>query len=78
MTEDRFSDPAAFMVNLLEILGRNKVSQARIAREAGMDRHRINHYVKGRRVPTIESMLRLDDALLRILHQRAGIRRRVR
>jgi hypothetical protein len=43
-----------------------------------MDRHRINHYIHGRRRPTIETMLKLDDALLRILHQRAGIRRRVR
>ena len=78
MTEDRFADPQAFMTNLLEILGKNRISQARIAREAGMDRHRVNHYVKARHTPTIESMLRLDDALLRILHQRAGIRRRVR
>lgn len=78
MTEDRFADPAAFMTNLAEILAKNKISQARIAREAGMDRHRVNHYVKRRTKPTIESMLRLDDALLRILHQRAGIRRRVR
>lgn len=75
---DRFAEPEVFMSGLLEILGKNKISQARIAREAGMDRHRVNHYVKGRRVPTIESMLRLDDALVRILHQRAGIRRRVR
>ena len=69
-------DATSFMSQLGVILGENRISQARLAREAGMDRHRINHYLRGRRVPGLRTMLRLDSALLRILHQRATIRRR--
>jgi transcriptional regulator with XRE-family HTH domain len=70
-------NPEAFCAELLILLRANKISQARLAREAGMDRHRINHYLRGRREPEHRTMLRLDDALLRILHQRTRIRRRV-
>ena len=77
MRDDRFSDPPAFTAELRVILMTNRISQARLAREAGMDRHRVNHYLRGRRTPELATMLRLDDALLRILHQRTRIRRRV-
>ncbi len=73
---DRFADALAFMAELKVILLSNRISQARLAREAGMDRHRINHYLRGRHSPKLETMLRLDNALLRILHQRSKIRRR--
>lgn len=76
MSSDRFSDPEAFMAEVVVILAKNKISQARLAREASMDRHRVNHYLRGRRNPELTTMLRLDDALLRILHQRSRIRRR--
>jgi transcriptional regulator with XRE-family HTH domain len=75
---DRFADPEAFCAELKVILIKDRISQARLAREAGMDRHRINHYLRGRRNPELATMLRLDDALLRVLHQRTKIRRRVR
>jgi transcriptional regulator with XRE-family HTH domain len=74
---DRFENPEAFCAELLILLKTNKISQAHLAREAGMDRHRINHYLRGRRDPELTTMLRLDDALLRILHRRTRIHRRV-
>ncbi len=66
-------DPQRYVTTLRKLLEKHGISQARLARAAGMDRSQVNHYIHARRLPTRETMERLDQAFLGVLHQRAQI-----
>lgn len=74
--DDRFSDPGQFVVTLRDLLEQNNVKQYQLAREAGMERQRVGKYLRSTRRPSLESMLRLDEAFTRILYKRSQRRRR--
>lgn len=74
--DDRFDDPVRFVEQLWDLIQLNRVTQKALAREAGMDRSRVNKYLRLRRRPGLESMLRLDGAFTRILYRRTQRRRR--
>lgn len=76
MIDERFDDPVQFCETLWDLMQLNRVKQYQLAREAGMDRSRVNKYLRIRRRPSLETMLRLDAALTRILYQRSQRRRR--
>lgn len=71
-------DPRRYCVVLSKLLEQHNVSQALLARAAGMHRAQINRYVQGKQAPTIEVMDRLDRAFMAVLHKRAHIIRRPR
>ena len=75
---ERFEDPAEFVRALNKLMATARVTQTRLAAEAGMDRSRVNHSLRERRRPALETMLRLDEAFSRILFQRRQSRRRPR
>lgn len=78
MTTSPERHPARYCETLVKLMESHGVSQARLARATGMPRSNIHLYVHGKRLPTIETMDRLDRGFLGILHQRAHIRRRAR
>lgn len=67
-----------FTRELAQVLAAFKIMQTRLAVEAGMDRSRVNHYLRERRRPSLSTMVRLDEALSRILYRRRTFRRRPR
>lgn len=74
----RYSDPEEFIRELGQVLVAFQITQSRLAFEAGMDRPRVNNYLRGRRRPTLDTMLRLDRALSHILYRRRNSGRRPR
>lgn len=74
--DDRFSDPVEFVRVLHDLMRLNNVKQYQLAREAGMDRQRVGKYIRVARRPSLESMLRLDEAFTRIIYKRSQRRRR--
>jgi transcriptional regulator with XRE-family HTH domain len=76
MTEERFQDPAAFMAVVAGLLVQHHISQARLGRQLGWDRSRINHYLHRRRTPSLETMISIDSAVSEIIHERQQIIRR--
>jgi transcriptional regulator with XRE-family HTH domain len=58
------------------LLVQHRIAQARLGRQLGWDRSRINHYLHGRRTPSLETMMAIDSAVNEIIHQRSQIVRR--
>ncbi len=56
-------DEEAFMVKVESYLIANGLSQAALARAAGMDRAQLNRYLTRTQTPKLETMLRIDEAL---------------
>ena len=75
MTDPRFENAPAYIAVLAMILDKAGISQAQLAGEASMDRHRLQHYFAGRRRPTLETMIKLDAALFRILRMETQIKK---
>ncbi len=59
----QYDDPAEFVRVLTVLLEKTGVPQAKLAYAAGMDRHRVNHYLRGRALPSLRTMLRLNAGL---------------
>lgn len=74
----RFENPVKFVRQLNVLMKATEVTQSALAVEAGMDRSRVNHYLRERRRPTLETMFRLDEAFSQIIFQRQRSSRRRR
>ncbi len=70
---DRFESVETFLTYVQNQLVAWRISQARLARALGWDRSRINHYLHGRRTPTVPVMVEIDQALSSIIRQRQAI-----
>ena len=67
MADPRFENAPAYVAVLALVLDKAGIPQSQLATEVNMDRHRLNHYFSGRRRPTLETMIKLDAGLFRIL-----------
>src|SRR5262245_60874799 len=55
--------PAAIGKRLNALLNRQKINQAELARQAGTSRATLNHYLHGRKLPTLPVLQRLAEEL---------------
>lgn len=74
----KYDSPKDFIHCVNAVLKLAGITQAAFSAEAGMDRARVNHYLQGRRRPTLETMIRLDAALFRLLAPKKPTARRRR
>lgn len=65
---EHIGDPDTFSNRLAERIGRHGLSYAKVAIAAGMAPTQLSRYICGRTQPTLESMLRLDDAVERAIY----------
>lgn len=73
MADPRFENAPVYIAVLALILDKAGIAQAQLAAEVSMDRHRLQHYFAGRRRPTLETMIKLDAGLFRILRMETQI-----
>ena len=64
----RYGDPARFVKGFKLRLAFARITQLKFARECGFDYTQLNRWLSGRVMPSWESMLRLDDALDRMMN----------
>ena len=61
-----YGAPAAFVANLSQRMLDSDVSQHALARASGYDPSHINHWLRGRKAPSMHSMVLLDEAMHRL------------
>ena len=61
-------DPPNFMSALLRRLKLHEIKLADLARKAGMTQSQLSRYVTGRTEPSMETMLRLDEAADKLIY----------
>lgn len=66
----RFGTPAEFIDRLKAALALHNIRHAHLAREAGVCPTQISRWFSGRVKPSLETMIRLDNALTRVLYGR--------
>lgn len=65
--EERYGNPATFLSQVKATLKARKITQTALAAEAGLDLGHVNSWLNSRVVPTVKTMLILDEALERLL-----------
>lgn len=61
-------EPDDFMETLRRRLAMHGIPHAKVALEAGMDPSRVSRYMNRRRVPNLETCLRLDAAADKLIY----------
>lgn len=59
----RYGDPARFIHNLRNRLDLYGITQAALARRSGFYATHLSAWINGRTLPTMETMVRLDEAM---------------
>lgn len=68
IAKEHVGDPDTFAERLVERMARHGLSHARVAIAANMAPTQLYRYIRGVAVPSLESMLRLDDAVERAIY----------
>jgi transcriptional regulator with XRE-family HTH domain len=66
---ERYGDPALFLRNLAFRMKEHEISQGALARRAGYHPSHVNHWLRGRKAPTMHSMVLLDEALTELIEE---------
>lgn len=69
--ENRYGDPSRFLANVKLWLFENRISQATLAEEAGLDTSNLNRWLNGHVAPSLKNMLLIDEGLERVLDAKA-------
>ena len=62
-SQDDISLLSAFSGRLIELLGKNKLSQIALSSRSGVAKSKISEYCTGKRLPAVESAIAIADAL---------------
>lgn len=63
----RYGEPERFLEHARAQMALHNIAKRALAREAGIDHSQLRGWFNGRVTPTLESMLRLDAALKRLI-----------
>lgn len=63
-----YGEPDEFLRRLRSELLLHRRTRYALAREAGLDHSTVYKYFNGKRTPTVENMIALDEALERLIH----------
>ncbi len=67
LIDERYGSPDVFRNRVKRSLWDSGISQAALAREAGHAPSTVNRWLNGKKTPSLQSMLILDEALERLL-----------
>lgn len=72
IVHQRYGNAADFIERIRATLDGLKLSQAALAREAGIDPCEVSRWMNGRRTPNLENRLILDEALMHLVKKETG------
>jgi DNA-binding phage protein len=59
----RYGNAAGFVAELSEDMARHGITQAKLARRAGINAQMLNRYMRGAATPSLWTMVYLDEAM---------------
>lgn len=63
----RYADPRLFMDRLQSLMLLHGITQAKLARRSGYDKSHVSRWLRGLQRPTLETMIKLDEAMEQLL-----------